>query len=81
MVEQLISAGIIIVFIGLAILITGMVLSAMKSKDSKVEGGFIAFIGPIPIIGATSKNMFYAVIALSVIVLIIFLLINKRLIL
>jgi uncharacterized protein (TIGR00304 family) len=71
---NLIFAGIIAVLIGIALLFTGIILQS-KGK-TKVEGGGIVFIGPIPIIGATSEKALYAVIALSVIFLLLFIILQ-----
>jgi len=77
-VENLIPLGVVAVFVGMILIVVGALLSA--SKQSRTEGGFVFFLGPIPIIGATSKTMLYAVIALSIFVLIFFLIFNRGLI-
>jgi uncharacterized membrane protein len=77
MLEYLIPIGTLIILVGIAIVIIGIILAA-RSKEAKAEGGFAIWIGPIPIIGATSKTMFYTVLVLSVIVLIVFLLLYKK---
>ncbi len=74
--ENLVSIGIIVILIGFVLVLAGTILQGGKTRT---EAGGIIFIGPIPIIGATSKNMFYAVIALSLIMLVVFLLMNKKL--
>ena len=68
MVEQLIPIGIITIFIGVLLLLIGSIF-ALRGK-TKTEGGFVVFIGPIPIVGATSKTMFYLMLALSIFLLI-----------
>jgi len=73
--ENLVSIGIIVILIGFILVFAGTVLQSGKTK---IEAGGIVFIGPIPVIGTTSKKMFYAVIALSLFMLIVFLLMNKR---
>lgn len=74
--EQLIPIGIVVILIGFTLLIIGSVLSALKSKQGKIEGGGIIFIGPIPIVGATSERMLYFILIASVIFLLLFLLLN-----
>lgn len=77
--EQLISIGILIIFIGFMLVIAGSILSALKSKKTKVGGGGIIFIGPFPIMGgATSKQIFYILLAVSIILIIIFLILGRK---
>lgn len=74
--ENLVTIGILVILIGFVLVLVGTVFQPTKTKAG---GGFIAFIGPIPIGWATSKNVFYILVALSLFALIIFLLINRRL--
>lgn len=78
--EQLISIGFLVVIIGIVIIIIGSVLSASKSK-TKVEWGFGALIGFIPIGFWSSKRMMYLVITVLIIFSILFLILGRRLIL
>ncbi|MCD6403523.1 MAG: DUF131 domain-containing protein [Candidatus Aenigmarchaeota archaeon] len=64
-VEALPLVGIAFIFIGIFILIASILLSA----KSKVEGGFVVFIGPIPIVGATSKSIALVLLILSLILI------------
>lgn len=73
--EQLISIGILVIFIGFLIVMIGSILIALKGR-SKTEGGFVFWVGPIPIIGATSKQMFYVVLFVSLIFLFVLILLN-----
>ena len=73
--EQLIPIGMLIIFIGFLIVMIGSILTALKGR-SKTEGGFVFWIGPIPIIGATSKQMFYTVLLISLIFLFLLILLN-----
>lgn len=75
--ENLITFGILVILLGFMLVIIGSVLQSTKAKT---EGGFIAFIGPIPIGWASSKNIFYVLVILSLFVLMIFLILNRRLI-
>lgn len=72
---NLISVGILTIFIGFVLVFTGIILQA-KGK-TKVEGGGIIFIGPFPLIGgATSEKAFYILIFISAIFLLFFVVIN-----
>ncbi len=74
---DLVSLGILVVVIGIALVFVGT-LSQAKGK-TKVEGGGIIFIGPFPLIGgATSERAFYILIAASIIFFIIFILLNYQ---
>ncbi len=76
--EQLISIGLIIMVVGFVILLAG-VFSQAKSK-TKVEGGGVDFIDPFPIfVGATSKEMFYFILAISAVIIITFLVLGRKL--
>ena len=78
MAEQLISLGLIIIVLGFVVLFAGL-LSQVKSSKAKVEGGGIVFIGPFPVIsGATNKQIFYLLLAVSVILIIAFLILGRR---
>ena len=68
MMEQLIPIGIITIFIGFFLLLIGSIFT-LKGR-TKTEGGFVVFLGPIPIVGATSKTMFYLMLILSIFLLI-----------
>lgn len=75
---QLVSIGILIIFIGIIILTIGVVLSAIRQEQTRTEGGLIFFIGPIPILGwATRKEILYALIIISLVLLITILFLRK----
>jgi uncharacterized membrane protein len=76
MIEQLIPVGIVMVIIGVILIVIGGILTALKTKQTKAEGGFIFWIGPFPIVGATSKTMFYVLLLMSAIFLLLLVLIN-----
>jgi len=59
--------------LGILAILVGMILVIASAINSKTKGGFIVWIGPFPIIGATDKKMFYTVITLSIIFLILIL--------
>ncbi len=67
----MIPVGFVIILIGIIVLISGIVF---QSKSSKVQAGGIVFIGPFPLIGgATSKEVFYMLLIVSVIMFVLFL--------
>lgn len=66
--EQLITIGVIVVFIGMILIIIGSILGAGDGKAKIAVGGFI---GPIPFGFANDKPLLYAVIAIAMIVFII----------
>jgi len=75
--EQLVTIGIIVVFVGILIIIIGSILGAGEGKAKFAFGGFI---GPIPIGFANDKDMLYVVIAIAVIMLIVMFLISHKII-
>lgn len=78
MVELFVSLGMLIIIVGIAVLLVGIILQA-KSGKAKIEGGGILFIGPFPIIGgATNRQIFYILITVSLIMMIAFLLIGRK---
>lgn len=75
--QDLALCGMIAILIGFILIMVGAVLQTPRGKT---EGGFVLFIGPFPIMGATSRNMLYVMIGLSVLALVIFLLMSKKII-
>lgn len=75
--EQLVSLGLVIIFVGIILVIVGSLVSP-KSKD-KVGFAFGGFIGPIPFGFANRAGLLKFVIAASVIILIVFLLLGRKL--
>lgn len=76
--EELIPLGLIIIAVGFIILLAGL-FSQGKSGKVNVEGGGIVFIGPFPIGGfATNKQIFYILLAVSVILIITFLILGRK---
>ncbi|OLD40386.1 MAG: hypothetical protein AUI60_04840, partial [Thaumarchaeota archaeon 13_1_40CM_2_39_4] len=64
--EYLIPIGIGVILVGFVLVIVGTLLAAFRSDKTQTQGGFAVFIGPIPIVGATSQTIFYVLVALSV---------------
>ena len=74
----MISVGLIIIVLGFAVLLAGL-LSQVKSSKTKVEGGGIVFIGPFPLGGfATNKQTFYLLLIVSVVLIIAFLILGRK---
>lgn len=74
--EKLFLLGIILIFLGVFITI----ISSLLSGSDKIEYGFGGFIGPIPFGWASNKRMLYSVMTFSLIVLILFLILSRKLI-
>lgn len=73
-----VSLGMLIIIAGVAVLLAGAILQS-KSGKAKIEGGGILFIGPFPIIGgATNRQIFYILIAVSLMMMIVFLLTGRK---
>ncbi|MBS3052245.1 MAG: DUF131 domain-containing protein [Candidatus Aenigmarchaeota archaeon] len=74
--EQMFLIGIALIFIGVFITI----VASFISGSGKVESGGIVFVGPIPIIFGSNTRIIYIVIIFSILSLIIFLFLNRRII-
>jgi len=68
-----ITVGIILIFIGMAVIIAATLLSALGQQQSqqKVEAGGVVMIGPVPIIFGTSWRMAIIAIALAIVLIVI----------
>ena len=77
--QSLIFLGFAIVFIGVILVIAG-VLSAAKPGETKtdVQGGGVIMIGPIPIIFGTDKKLLIPILALTFIVMVMAYLLTRR---
>jgi len=71
---NLVSIGTLVILIGFALIFAGTLMQT-KGK-TKVEGGGVILIGPLPIIGATSERMLYMVLAITMIFFFVFILLN-----
>jgi uncharacterized membrane protein len=70
---NLVTIGILAVIVGFILILFGSFLGRGKTQ---VEGGGVVFIGPIPIIGATSERALYIVLAVTIIFLLLFVVLN-----
>ena len=64
--------GIALILIGIFAIVVGFLILAF-SKDAKVEGGGIMFIGPVPIIFGTSMKMVYIVMFPALVIMLLYL--------
>ncbi|RLJ09584.1 MAG: TIGR00304 family protein [Candidatus Aenigmatarchaeota archaeon] len=71
--ERIIILGVLVIFIGMFLIIAG----SLVGKQGRVEWGIGGFIGPIPFGFATNKNMLYGIVAVSLIMLAVYLLFLK----
>lgn len=74
--EQLISLGIIIIFIGFIIVFFGLFMGAKETAKTKVAFG--GFIGPIPFGFGNDKNLVWFVTILSVVLFLLWLFFSFR---
>jgi uncharacterized membrane protein len=78
--EQLILIGFLTVFVGIALIIIGSILTATKSKQTKVEWGFGGFIGPIPFGAASQEDILKLIMIVSLFFFVLFLIFGKGLV-
>jgi len=76
--EQLIPIGILIIFVGIIVIFVGSILSASRSKQTKVEWGVGGILWFIPFGYWSSKRMMYFVIASLVIIFILIIFLTKK---
>ncbi len=75
------NIGILIIFAGILLILIGMLVliffGIKGNTDTHVEGAFIGFIGPIPIVLGTSRQAIMFALLFFVITLVFFLLFLK----
>ncbi len=64
---QTIPFGLLLIMIGIFLVILGGILIFLQEKQTKVEGGFIVWVGPFPLALTTSKEAFYFLLIISLI--------------
>ena len=64
--------GLALILIGIFAIVIGLLILAF-SKSTKIEGGGIVFIGPFPIIFGTSERIVYIVLAITLLLMLIYL--------
>ena len=71
--EQLIPIGFFVIFLGIVLVFIGITLTALKSKETRVEWGIGGFIGPIPFGAASREDILKMIIIISLVFFILFL--------
>ena len=77
--ERLVAAGLLLVFLGIMLIIAGILGTALRSArggETNVEAGGIVFIGPIPIVFGTSRGVTKLMLALALVVTIALLILH-----
>lgn len=76
--KELVSIGIILIFLGMVVLMVGIV-SEIGNAKSKVDGkgAGIVMIGPIPVIFGTDAGSVKTVIVLAIVLIAVFLLLSR----
>jgi uncharacterized protein (TIGR00304 family) len=69
--SELLSVGFILVFIGITLIVIGMLYEAVKSKEVEGRGAGIVLIGPFPIIFGTDIESIKAVIILTIVLILL----------
>ena len=77
--EQLISLGILLIFIGFVIVFIGSFMSS-KDTNSKTKVAAGGFIGPIPFGFGNDKNMVWFVTIISLVLFLFWLLFSFRIV-
>lgn len=65
--RDLLALGFVLVFIGFAVLLVGGIILAFRS-GGQVEGGGVIFIGPIPIVWGSSKEITKSLLIITAII-------------
>lgn len=65
--RDLLSIGFILVFAGFAVLIIGGILMALRNSG-EIEGGGVIFIGPIPIVWGSSREITKSLLIVTAII-------------
>lgn len=75
--SQIIGIGVLLILLGMLMVFAGSLFGAKEKTNVKSAG--IVFIGPFPIIGwGSSKAMYYALMALGVIIFFVFYLLFRH---
>jgi uncharacterized protein (TIGR00304 family) len=67
------SIGLTLILVGIFAIVIGILILAF-SKSTKVEGGGVVLIGPFPIIFGSSERIVYIVLAITLIIMLLYLL-------
>lgn len=77
--EQLVMLGVIVIFIGVAIVIIGSLLGAGGDGKGGAKIAVGGFIGPIPFGFANDKPLLYVVIAVAIIMVVLSVILSQKL--
>lgn len=75
--NTLLNLGFLLIFLGIIVLVIGMFYEALKSSNNKnnnrqrTEVGGVIFIGPIPIIFGSSKDIAKWMIIVAIIIFVL----------
>jgi uncharacterized protein (TIGR00304 family) len=64
--------GLALILIGIFAIVIGLLILAF-SRSTKIEGGGVVFIGPFPIVFGTGERIIYIVLAMSLLIMLIYL--------
>jgi uncharacterized protein (TIGR00304 family) len=64
--------GLALISIGIFAIVVGLLILAF-SKSTKVEGGGVVLVGPLPIIFGSSERIVYIVLAITLIIMLLYL--------
>jgi uncharacterized protein (TIGR00304 family) len=64
--------GLALISIGIFAIVVGLLILAF-SKSTKVEGGGVVLVGPLPIIFGSSERIVYVVLAITLIIMLLYL--------
>jgi uncharacterized protein (TIGR00304 family) len=64
--------GLALILIGIFAIVIGLLILAF-SKSTKIEGGGVVFIGPFPIVFGTNERIVYIVLAITLLLMLIYL--------
>ena len=74
---DLVTLGIILVFAGFAVIFIAMILSAKPtSHETRVRGGGVVMIGPIPLVFGSDMKWASVAILLAVVLIVLSLVVN-----
>lgn len=70
----LLELGMLLIFAGFAALAIAMLIAFARGSSTKVEGGGLVLIGPIPIVFSSSKRVAIALMALALAIMALYVL-------
>ncbi|ODS35281.1 MAG: hypothetical protein A7316_01950 [Candidatus Altiarchaeales archaeon WOR_SM1_86-2] len=74
---NLVTIGLLLIFIGIITLIVGIILLALSEKG-EVKGGFVGFIGPIPIGFGTDKGIMVILLVIAIVIMLAVMFLSGR---